>query len=215
MTTTPRRTTKPSGSGRAPGLAVVLSSPSGAGKTTVAAMLLKKEPNLVRSISCTTRPMRKGEKDGRDYFFLTPERFKALRERKGFLEWAKVYRNAYGTPKAWVEERLAEGRDVLFVIDVQGARNLRKRLPGAVLLFLRTPDWKTLERRLRGRGSESPETLKVRLATAKAELREAPRYDYQVVNDRVAWAVGRIRRILAAERRKRAKILQTSEKTTR
>jgi guanylate kinase len=128
-----------------------------------------------------------------------------LKAEGGFLEWAKVYKNYYGTPKSWVDERLAEGRDVLFVIDIQGARSLRKRLPGAVLLFLKPPDWKTLEARLRGRGSESPETLKLRLQTARVELKEAPRYDFRVVNDRVAWAVGRIRRILSLERKKALK----------
>jgi len=187
------------------GLPIVLSSPSGAGKTTVATLLLKMEPNMVRSVSCTTRPKRKGEKHGRDYFFLTPTQFDRVKEKDGFLEWAKVYKNQYGTPKAWVDERLAEGRDVLFVIDIQGARSLRRRLPEAVLLFLKPPDWKTLVTRLKGRGSESPETLKVRLQTARVELREAPRYDHQVVNDRVAWAVGRIRRILQLERKKASK----------
>jgi guanylate kinase len=187
------------------GLPIVLSSPSGAGKTTVATLLLQLETNMVRSVSCTTRPKRKGEKNGKDYFFLTPAQFQTVRKKNGFLEWAKVYKNFYGTPKTWVEERLAEGRDVLFVIDVQGARSLRKRLPEAVHLFLKPPDWKTLESRLCGRGSESPETLKIRLQTARQELREAPRYDYQVVNDRVVWAVSRIRHILRQERRERQK----------
>jgi guanylate kinase len=185
------------------GLPIVLSSPSGAGKTTVSTELLKKEPNLVRSISCTTRPKRDGEVHGKDYFFLTQAQFRVLRAKRGFLEWAKVYKNYYGTPKAWVEQQLSEGRDVLFVIDVQGARTLRKRLPDAVLLFLKTPDWKSLVVRLKGRGSESAETLRLRLKTAREELREASRYDHQVINDRVAWAVGRIRRILLRERNKR------------
>ena len=110
--------------------------------------------------------------------------------------------------RAWVEAQLAKGRDVLFVIDVQGARSLRRRLPEAVHLFLLPPDWATLEARLKGRGSESPETLRVRLKTARKELREAACYDHQVVNDRVAWAVGRIRRILRLERRKRQKTLK-------
>jgi guanylate kinase len=183
------------------GLPVVLSSPSGAGKTTVSTLLLQVETNMVRS--CTTRPRRKGEKNGRDYFFLTPAQFKKMRVQGGFLEWAKVYKNDYGTPKAWVEERLANGCDVLFVIDIQGARSLRKRLPEAIHIFLNPPDWETLKARLSGRGSESPETLRLRLQTARLELREAPRYDHQVVNDRVAWAVSRIRRILRLERKKR------------
>jgi guanylate kinase len=203
-----KRTTPPSPKVVPRGLPIVLSSPSGAGKTTVSKLLLQQEPNLVRSVSCTTRAKRKGEREGRDYFFMTPGEFWKIRRADGFLEWAEVYTHYYGTPRAWVEAQLAKGRDVLFVIDVQGARSLRRRLPEAVHLFLLPPDWATLEARLKGRGSESPETLRVRLKTARKELREAACYDHQVVNDRVAWAVGRIRRILRLERRKRQKTLK-------
>lgn len=176
---------------------VVLSSPSGAGKTTVSAVLLKREPNLARSVSCTTRPRRPGEKQGRDYLFVTPPQFRAMIQRREFLEWAKVYRNYYGTPKAWVEGQLARGRDVLFVIDVQGARAIRKARPDAVRIFLVPPSWRVLVKRLTHRGTEKVEALRLRLRTAVRELAEAPRYDYRVVADRPDWAAGRIRRILA------------------
>jgi len=184
---------------------VVLSSPSGAGKTTVARALLKKEKNLVRSVSCTTRPRRPGEKNGRDYFFVTRAKFDALRRKGAFLEWARVFDRTYGTPKAWVDRQLRKGRDVLFVIDIQGARTLRGKRLDALFVFLKPPGWRALRERLLGRGTETPEALSLRLKTARRELAEAPRYDFRVVNDRVSKAVARLRRILAAERKKRAK----------
>ncbi len=182
---------------------VVLSSPSGAGKTTVATELVKKEPNLIRSISWTTRPRRRGETQGRAYIFVSRDRFKELRSRRGFLEWARVYRNFYGTPRAWVEKRLRRGKDVLFVIDVQGARHVRRRCPDSVLIFLKPPGWKTLRERLARRGTESPEALSLRLRAARKEMAEAGFYDYRVVNDRVTHAVARIRGILRRERARR------------
>lgn len=112
------------------GLMIVLSSPSGGGKTTIAHRLLKKDKNIVRSVSCTTRKPRAGEKNGRDYFFITSTRFKSMVTRKAFLEWAKVHRCFYGTPQKWVEEQLQKGKDVLFIIDVQGGKPSSERTPG-------------------------------------------------------------------------------------
>jgi len=196
-----KRTKKGAATPRArQGLLIVLSSPSGAGKTTVAGALLKREPNLVRSVSCTTRPKRLGERDGKDYFFVKPAKFRSMIRRGEFLEWAKVYRNYYGTPKAWVEAQTARGRDVLFVIDIQGGRALRKTKPDAVRVFLKPPSWRVLVRRLTGRGTESREALRLRLKTAVRELAEAPRYDFRVVADRPAWAAARIGKILRTAR---------------
>jgi len=186
-----------------PGLLVVLSSPSGAGKTTVAGALLKREPNLVRSVSCTTRPKRKGEKDGKDYFFVTPAQFRSMIRLGEFLEWAKVYRNYYGTPKAWIEAQTSRGRDVLFVIDIQGGQALRKARPDAVRIFLEPPSWRVLVKRLTGRGTEDPEAVRIRLKTAVRELAEAPRYDFRVVADRPAWAAARIGKIIRRARQSR------------
>jgi guanylate kinase len=197
---------------RARGLLVVLSSPSGAGKTTVAKALLAKEPNLVRSVSCTTRPRRPGEKDGRDYFFISKNRFETLRCQGEFLEWARVFDNFYGTPKAWVKDRISRGKDVLFVIDIQGARTLRRKRFRALTLFLKPPSWSVLKKRLSGRRTETPETLVLRLKTAKREMAEASLYDYRVMNDRLGKAVKRIRRILALRRRTAQRNLFTASR---
>ncbi len=182
---------------------IVLSSPSGGGKTTVATLMLKRDKNLIRSVSCTTRKPRAGEKPGRDYFFVTPSRFKKMVSAGSFLEWAKVHRNFYGTPRRWVEAQLREGRDVLFVIDVQGGKTLKRKAPDSILLFLKPPSLKILRERLFGRGTEAAEVLRVRFADAKKELREAGRYDHRVVNDRLSKTVSDVLRIIKTERKKR------------
>lgn len=194
------------------GLLIVLSSPSGGGKTTVAHRLLGSDKGLVRSVSCTTRPPRPGEKDGRDYFFVTVERFKKMISQKAFLEWARVHQNLYGTPKAWVEAQLNKGKDVLFVIDVQGGNTLRRKVPGAILIFLKPPSMKVLKQRLVGRGTNDPKDLRVRLADARWEIREGRSYGFQVVNDRLARTVQEVRAILRKVRKDRS-VLKTANKT--
>ncbi len=184
------------------GLLIVLSSPSGGGKTTIAHQLLAKDKNIVRSISCTTRQPRKGEKDGRDYFFVTAAQFKVMVKKKSFLEWAKVHQNFYGTPAHWVETQLKKGKDVLFVIDVQGGKAIKKKAPHALLLFVKPPSFKVLKQRLLGRQSESSEALKVRLGDARWEMKEGKHYDHQVVNDHLPLAVKEVRKIIQNERKK-------------
>ena len=179
---------------------VVLSSPSGGGKTTVAQRLLKRDKNIVRSISCTTRKPRAGEKNGRDYFFITAVRFKAMAVRREFLEWARVHDRFYGTPRRWVAEQLEKGRDVLFVIDVQGGRAIKSRNPGALLIFLKPPSFKVLRQRLEGRGSEKAADLKLRLQNAKWEMQEGRHYDYRVVNDQLGKAVAEVAKIIRKKR---------------
>lgn len=174
------------------GRLVVLSGPSGVGKTTVGRALLKALPGLAPSVSATTRKPRPGEQDGRDYCFVDEAAFQA----GDFLEQAQVHGNRYGTPRAPVEALRKEGKDVLLVIDVQGARQVRAKIPEAILIFLEPPGWEELARRLKGRGTESPEALERRLEDARTELAEAGRYDHRVVNDRLEEAVGRIRKIL-------------------
>src|SRR5258708_1199095 len=154
--------TKTSNSKNKHGLLIVLSSPSGGGKTTIAHALLKKDKNIVRSISCTTRKPRIGEKNGKDYFFVTPSKFKSLISKRSFLEWAKVHRNFYGTPSRWVDEQLKKGKDVLFVIDVQGGKTIKRKVPGSILIFVKPPSLKVLKERLLLRRSEDAKTLKVR-----------------------------------------------------
>jgi guanylate kinase len=182
------------------GLVIVLSSPSGGGKTTVAHRLLRLDKNLVRSVSCTTRAPRPGEKNGRDYFFVTRERFRKMVSKKEFLEWARVHQNLYGTPKAWVEAQLKKGKDVLFVIDVQGGHTLRRKVPGALLIFLKPPSLKVLRQRLVGRGTNDPKDLRVRLADARWEIREGRFYGHQVVNDRLPKTVREVHRVLQLAR---------------
>jgi guanylate kinase len=185
------------------GLLIVLSSPSGGGKTTIAHHLMAKEKNIVRSISCTTRKPRLGEKNGKDYFFVTVAKFKAMAAHKKFLEWAKVHRNFYGTPEHWVEAQLAKGKDVLFVIDVQGGKIIKRKAADALLLFIQPPSFKVLKQRLLGRQSESAEALKVRLNDARGEIKEGKHYDYRVINDRLSRAVSEVRKIIKNERKSR------------
>ncbi len=166
-----------------PGIALVLCAPSGTGKTTLSKRLLKEFPAFAFSVSCTTRAPRPGEVDGRDYHFLAPEKFEELRAAGHFAEWAEVHGNRYGTPLAATLAILASGRDLLFDIDVQGAAQLKKTLPQACFIFLLPPSRAILERRLRGRGSESEESLARRMTNARAEIAEAPWFDAVIVND--------------------------------
>jgi len=182
------------------GVLVVLSGPSGVGKGTVSQALLQAEPNLVLSVSATTRLPRNGETDGVSYYFVSREKFSLMIESDEFLEWARVYDNFYGTPRLPVEETLARGKDVLLEIDVQGGLQVKSKLPEAVLIFLLPPSWKELEARLAGRGSESPEEVQKRLQWAKRELQSLSLYDYAVVNDRMEKAVEQIRSIITAEK---------------
>ncbi|HJA79721.1 guanylate kinase [uncultured Desulfovibrio sp.] len=175
------------------GIALVISAPSGAGKTTLIGRLREEFPHFGYSISCTTRAPRDGERDGADYHFLTRARFEELRESGHFAEWAEVHGNLYGTPLAPVREMLRQGQDVLFDIDVQGARQLKQSLGEAVFVFILPPSLAELERRLRGRGLDSEETIARRLRNARAELREAAWYDYLVVNDDVDTAHDHLR----------------------
>ena len=192
----------PSTTKKTKGLLIVLSSPSGGGKTTIAHQLMAKDKNIVRSISCTTRKPRQGEKNGRDYFFVTPVKFKTMVKAKKFLEWAKVHQNFYGTPAHWVETQLHKGKDVLFVIDVQGGKIIKRKASHALLIFVKPPSFKVLKQRLLGRQSESVEALKVRLGDARWEMKEGKHYDYRVINDRLPHAVKEVRQIIRNERKK-------------
>lgn len=182
------------------GLLIVVSGPSGTGKGTVCAELLEATPELDYSISATTRAMREGEKDGVNYYFLTREQFEREIEDGGFLEYAEVYGNYYGTPLKKIEERLNEGHDILLEIDTQGALNVMKKCPEGVFIFLLPPSLAELERRIRGRGSETEESLARRLGAARNEIEIGRSYKYVVVNSTVKMAVRQIQAILLAER---------------
>jgi guanylate kinase len=185
------------------GLMLVLSSPSGAGKTTLSKMLLD-DPALDLSISVTTRPPRPGEVDGRDYHFIDRARFDAMIKRGELLEWAEVFGNGYGTPRAPVEAALASGRDVLFDIDWQGTQQLREKgRDDLVSVFVLPPSVPDLEQRLRMRAQDAAEVIRTRMAKAADEMSHWAEYDYVIINRRVADAFADVRAILGAERLKR------------
>ena len=178
---------------------VILSAPSGGGKSTIARALLAQRRDLGYSVSATTRPPRAGEVDGVDYFFLTPDEFELSAQRGEFAEWAYVHGQRYGTLKREVERVLASGKHVVMDIDVQGARQLVEAFPSSVLVFLLPPSASVLVERLRGRRSEGPEALVRRLETAVEELRAVSMYHYTVTNDRLDVAVARVSSIIDAE----------------
>lgn len=182
------------------GLCLVISAPSGAGKSTLVERLRAEFPHFAYSISCTTRATRGEEKDGVDYHFLTREEFVSRREAGHFAEWAEVHGNLYGTPKAPVEEHLAGGRDVLFDIDVQGALQVKSVFPQGLFVFIQPPSRQELERRLRGRGTDSDEAIAKRLGNALGELKQAGRFDYIIVNDDLDTAADELRAVYVAGR---------------
>src|SRR5919197_4154518 len=178
----------------------VVSAPSGTGKTTVVERLVQIVPNLVMSRSYTSRTLREGECDGVDYNFITRARFEQMIAGDTFLEWADVFGNLYGTCAEDAERELAAGRDLVLVIDVQGARKVRSRGLETVNIFVLPPTFEALERRLRGRSKDSEEAIRRRLATARAEIDAVVDYDYVVVNDELEACVDRMRGIVLAER---------------
>lgn len=165
------------------GTALVISAPSGAGKSTLSRKLIASHPCLRFSISCTTRPIRADEVDGRDYFFVSREDFEKKRDSGEFAEWAEVHGNFYGTPLAPLRQALDAGHDILLDVDVKGAAQIRNNLPGAYFVFIIPPSMAELERRLRLRQMDDDASMARRLANARAEIREALWYDALVVND--------------------------------
>lgn len=186
------------------GLMLVLSSPSGAGKTTISRELLRRESDLVMSTSATTRPARPGEVDGRDYFFKSVAEFETMAEKGEFLEHARVFDNFYGTPRAPVEAALKSGHDVLFDVDWQGTQKLKESARADLAsVFILPPSLAELEQRLRTRAQDPPEVVRSRMARAAAEMSHWAEYDYIVVNVDVESSIARVRAILAAERLRR------------
>ena len=186
------------------GLMLVLSSPSGAGKSTISRALLNRDPDISMSVSVTTRPMRPGETDGEDYIFVDQEKFDAMAAASEFLEHATVFENSYGTPKAPVEKSLSKGRDVLFDVDWQGTQQLAENArEDLVSVFILPPSVEELERRLHNRAQDSDEVVKKRMAKATSEMSHWAEYDYVIVNEDVEASVAHLEAILVAERLKR------------
>ena len=194
------------------GLMLVLSSPSGAGKTTLSRMLLKADPGVELSVSVTTRPQRRGEADGRDYHFIDHARFHAMAKQRELLEWAEVFGHRYGTPRRPVDKALRAGRDVLFDIDWQGTQQLREKArDDLVSVFILPPTVKELERRLKRRAQDSNDVIGTRMAKAAGEMSHWPEYDYVIVNHDIEEAFAEVRAILAAERLKRERQIGLSD----
>ncbi|CAH1853852.1 guanylate kinase [Convivina intestini] len=190
------------------GLLIVLSGPSGVGKGTVRKAIFEEEGIDFRySISATTRKPRPGEKDGLDYFFVSREEFENKIQNGDMLEYAEYVGNYYGTPKSFIDETLASGRDVFLEIDVQGALQVKTKMPEGVYIFLTPPDLTNLRSRLEGRGTDSREVIEKRVAAAKEELKMMINYNYAVENDVVSKAVQRIKAIITAERLRVIRVL--------
>jgi guanylate kinase len=182
------------------GIPIVVSGPSGVGKTSVLKRLLASDPNLRFSVSHTTRRPREGEVHGRDYFFVERDAFRNLIDANGFLEWAEYQGNLYGTSLAAVEGPSREGFDLLLEVEVQGAEQLRKRLPEAVTVFILPPSVNDLEVRLHGRGSDEKAAIQKRLEIARAELAEAGKYHFVIVNEDLATCVSDLKKIVETQR---------------
>jgi guanylate kinase len=183
---------------RARGSIVIISAPSGSGKSTLVQRLLARTPGLRFSISYTTRPARRGEKEGRDYFFVSRREFQRMIAARELVEWATVFGHLYGTSRRQLREAQDAGQDILLDIDVQGHRQVRRRLPEAVSIFVLPPSFRELERRLRHRHSDTPEVIARRLNEARKEIRHWPEYDYLVVNDRLGKAARALQAIVEA-----------------
>ncbi|MBK9797294.1 MAG: guanylate kinase [Holophagaceae bacterium] len=195
-----------------PGNVFVVSAPSGAGKSTLVQRLVRSVPDLVFSISFTTRKPRPGEVDGRDYFYIDDERFEAMIREGGFVEWVQVYGHRYGTGRDWLEGVLASGRDVLLDIETTGAQNLRKVIPDARMIFILPPSAASLEQRLRSRGKDSDEQIAIRMRHARHELELYPAYDYLVMNDDLEIAYRQFESIVFATRAGRERMAPAAQR---
>jgi guanylate kinase len=185
---------------RGKGVIFILSAPSGAGKTTLTKRLVKIFPDIMLSVSYTTRAPRSGEIPGRDYYFVPQKKFEVMRAKGDFAEWANVHGNFYGTPRRPLDQSIRSGKDVLLDIDVQGNKKIKSRYRDAVSIFLLPPSWQELERRLAGRGTDRRETIRQRLESARRELKEVKRYDYLIVNQKIQPALESLKSVVRAER---------------
>jgi len=184
------------------GLLVVLSAPSGTGKSTVSRLLVQRNDRLRLSVSATTRAPRKNEVEGKDYFYKTTDEFKNMIENDEFVEWVEYCGNYYGTPKKYIEDSVENGYDVLLEIEVEGAAKIKEKYPDCVLIFMLPPSLDELKKRIEGRGTEKPEVIENRLKQAKREIEYIDMYDYVVINDSLDNAINSVNIILEAEKSK-------------
>ncbi len=192
--------------GNRQGICVVLSSPSGAGKTTISRKLLESDREVEMSVSCTTRPPRNGEVDGEDYYFVSKDKFKEMINKGDFLEHAEVFGHFYGTPKSFVDARLNESKDVVFDIDWQGTQQLRSKLEKQLVsIFILPPSMEELEKRLRTRAQDAEEVVQKRMKKASREISHWNEYDYVIVNENLEQAMADVEKIVQAERLKRTR----------
>ncbi|MCK6373009.1 MAG: guanylate kinase [Zoogloea sp.] len=183
-----------------PGTLFIVTAPSGAGKTTLVSGLLERDPLVRLSISYTTRAPRAGEEDGRHYHFVDVSTFRQLRDKGEFLEWAEVHNNYYGTSKGWLEAQISAGKDILLEIDWQGAQQVRKVFPKAVGVFILPPSVEELERRLRGRGTDSEDVIARRVLAARGEMRHVAEFDYVIINEDLPTAIDDLVGVVRASR---------------
>jgi len=196
LMTTPSELTPDAADPSAAGRLTVLTGPSGVGKGTLVRLLLERHPRIWLSVSATTRAPRQGEQEGVSYFFLSRERFEQRVSEGGFLEWAEFAGNLYGTPRQPVEERLQQGRPVLLEIELEGARQVRRSFPEGLQVFLEPPSFEELERRIRGRGTDSEEAIQKRLTRARVELAASPEFDARLVNGELETALAELERLM-------------------
>lgn len=182
------------------GLLIVVTGPSAVGKGTICDALRQDAPDVRWSVSCTTRPARPHEIDGREYFFISHEEFQRRIQAGELLEWAQVYQNWYGTPRQYVDQMIDAGYDMILDIDMQGARRVREMYPGSVFVFVIPPSMEALRQRIMGRGTETEESVQIRLQQAPKWIEEGLQYDYVIVNDALDSAVGHLRAIIEAEK---------------
>ena len=182
------------------GIIIIISAPSGAGKTSICEALIKSDKNIVYSVSTTTRSPRSGEKNGREYFFVDDNTFKSMVKKNLFVEWAKVHDHFYGTSKKVLEDTINKGKDILLDIDVQGAVKIKKQYKDALMIFITTPTLKILKERLIKRNKDSMEVIKTRVANAKKELTYLPKYDYLILNDKLDESIKNVKSVICAER---------------
>lgn len=182
------------------GMIIIVSAPSGAGKTSICDAIVKDDKNIVYSISTTTRNPRPGEKNGREYFFVDEKKFKQDIKAGKFIEWAKVHNNYYGTNKDILQNTLSKGKDILLDIDVQGALNIKKKYKNSLMLFVMTPTLKELKNRLVKRNKDSKETINTRIENAKKEIKYAVKYDYLILNDKLRESINNTKAVIKAER---------------